>query len=206
MDERNKPDAADGEVVSYLVQSGFEENEILNAIKETGSRDIDLLVDFIIGSSQNRSRKGVQQAHKPRKDYDGRMANEAIEQEKRRKEALMKEKLYREQLINQIKADMAEKLEKERLEDERLMSTSIEKTEVIADCKIKLWLGDGTSSILGFSKDDTLDDLFSRIETDLNKKKFNLFRMNHVAPIERSARRISETPGLYPRGVLFIEE
>ncbi|ADM10874.1 uncharacterized protein Eint_010100 [Encephalitozoon intestinalis ATCC 50506] len=203
MEERNKTETSKEEVVNYLVQSGFTKEEIENAIKETGSKDIDALVNFIINSSQNRTHKGVKEA---KKEYDNKMSREAVELEKKRKEEIMKEKLYKERLINQIKADMAEKLERERLEDEKLISTDIEKSEDISDCKIKLWFGDGTSSILGFSKDDTIEDLFRKIETKLNKKRFNLFKMNHVTPIERNKKKISEIPGLYPRGVLFIEE
>ncbi|UYI28391.1 UBX domain-containing protein [Encephalitozoon cuniculi] len=203
MEGGNKTETSDEEVVKYLVQSGFTREEVQNAMKGTGSRDIDILVNFIISSSQNRAHGGVKQA---KKVNNNKASKEAIDLEKRRKEELMKEKLYREQLINQIKADMAEKLEKERLEDERLMSTNVEKSEDISDCKIKLWVGDGTSLILGFSKNDTIEDLFRRIEAKLNKKRFNLFKMNHVTPVERSTKKISEIPGLYPRGVLFIEE
>jgi len=118
----------------------------------------------------------------------------------------MRERLYKEQLIIQIKADMAEKLEREKLEDERLINSSVQQTEDVSDCKIKLWLGDGSSSVLGFSKEDTVEDLFERIEKEFDKKGFNLFRMNHVAPIERSGKKLSESPGLYPKGVLFVEE
>ncbi|AFN82347.1 hypothetical protein EROM_010020 [Encephalitozoon romaleae SJ-2008] len=203
MEERNKTEVSDGEVISYLVQSGFTKEEVQNAIKETGSKDIDLLVNFIISSTQDKIHKGVKQT---KKEYNNTMPKEAAELEKKRREEIMKERIYREQLINQIKADMAEKLERDKLEDERLMSSTVEKSEDTSDCKIKLWLGDGTSSILGFSKDDTIEDLFKKIETRLNKKRFSLFKMNHVKPIERNTKKISEIPGLYPRGVLFIEE
>ncbi|KAH9412113.1 hypothetical protein HK407_01g00040 [Ordospora pajunii] len=203
MKEENKSNANDEEIISYLVQSGFTEAEIQAAMKETGSKDIDFLVDSIISANQNKSHKGVKQV---KRESTPSISNEISEIQKKRKETMLRERIYKEQLINQIKADMAEKLEQERIEDQKLLNETIERTEDIYDCKIKLWHGDGTSSILGFSKEDTLDDLFLAIEARLNRKGFNLFRMNQTVPIERGFKKISEIPSLYPKGVLFVDE
>ncbi|KAM0672265.1 hypothetical protein CWI42_010090 [Ordospora colligata] len=201
--EENKSNANDEEIISYLVQSGFTEEEVQAAMKETGSKDIDFLVDSIISANQNKSHKGVKQV---KRESTQAVSNEISEIQKQRKDSMLRERIYKEQLINQIKADMAEKLEQERIEDQKLLNEAIEKTEDISDCKIKLWHGDGTSSILGFSKESTLDDLFLAIEARLNRKGFNLFRMNQTTPIERGAKKISEIPCLYPKGVLFVDE
>lgn len=200
----NKGETSETEILSYLAQSGFTKDEVENAMRSTGSRDIDSLVSFIINENQSKKSAGVKQVKSTSVQNN---INDIAELTRKRREELEKEKLYKERLINQIRADMAEKLEKERIEDEQILSASaVEKTEDISDCKIKVWLGNGSSSVLGFLKNETVEDLFKRVEEKTGLTGFSLFRMNHTVPVERSSKKLSEMSELYPRGVLFVEE
>lgn len=203
MPENNKVDS-DVEIIGYLTQSGFTEEEIRNAMTETSSKDIDSLVNFIINANKSESKSpGVKQMKKTH-EFTG--AKEAAEMSKKRREELEKERAYKEKLIKQIRADMDERRERDRVEDQQMISSNIERTEDVSDCKIKLWMGDGKSLIFGFSKDDTIEDVFRKIENKIGRKGINLFRMNQAVPVERSYKKLCEIPELYPRGVLFVEE
>lgn len=206
MADENTGENSEMEIVGYLTQSGFTEEEIRRAIRETKSRDIDHLVNFIINTNEKKKSRGDSGVKQIKITRDTGDADKAADMSRKRREELERERLYREELIRQIEADMREKREKERAEDERLIGSDVAKTEDISDCKIKLWLGDGSSLMLGFSKEDTIEDLFRKAEAKANRKGINLFKMNHTTPIERSSKKLSETPGLYPQAVLFVEE
>jgi hypothetical protein len=205
MSNKSESQLSSEEIVEYLTQNGFAENQVRQAMKETNSSDFDVIINHMVESKRNTNKAGIKKQERKEFDPNWVKLSESMAQETRKK--LMEERRYREQLIQQIEADKREKLEKERLEEgEETQGQDIIATEDIADCRIKLWVSDGRAVVLGFSKDDTVEMLFKKIEERLGLATFRVFQKNSSTPIERSSTPLKDVPELFPRSVLFLEE
>lgn len=193
---------SDEEIVDFLISSGYEENIIRRALADTSSRDTDDIVDCISKlEQQGNCIKVIKQKNQDTHKYDSVEANKVLEDNKK---AILADRKYREELIRRYKEDRKTREEEEK-ERENLSSNIIKEVEIKPDCVFNVRFPDSKLIKLSFSKTDTLEDLFKKIEDEYGSPNFKLFKMRDPVPIDKSKDKLEDCKKIYPKSALFIE-
>lgn len=193
---------SDDEIVDFLVNSGYEEKVIRTALTKTSSRDTDDIVDCIINLEQQDNHIKVQRkVSESTYKYDSSEANKVLEDNKK---AILADRKYREELIRRYREDRKNREEEERNQENASIS-DVKEVEIKPDCVFNVRFPDSKLIKLSFSKTNTVEDLFSKIEAEYGSSKFTLFKMRDPEPINKSKIKLEDCKKIFPRAALFIE-
>jgi hypothetical protein len=199
--DRTTQKLSEDEIVEFLVNSGYEENIIRKALTKTSSRDTDDIVDCITKLEQQENHIKIQrQVNKTTYEYDNSEANKVLEDNKK---AILAERKYREELIRRYREDRKSREEEEKEHEPNL--TDVKNVEIKPDCVFNVRFPDSKLIKLSFSKTETVEDLFNRIEAEYGSSKFTLFKMRDPEPIIKSNIKLKDCKKIFPKAALFIE-
>ena len=193
------------DVIEYLTNSGYDDKIVREAIKDTGSTDIDILVDHISKIEEHRASVKIKRvSNQTNNSEEARKETlRLIEENKRR---IQEERRYKEELIRRTIEDRKNKEREEREREEREKSNQQEVKKVEGDCVINVRFPDSRSVTLYFNKEDKVSTVFDNIEEEYGAKSFKLFKARNTTPLVRTEEKLINNKLLYPKAVLFVEE
>lgn len=195
MESDNKQE--DQEIVDFLKNSGYDEPLIRKALSMTKSRNMDDVVDLIMKLENEKIECKVKRVVKEDPKVNREEATRILEENKK---TILADRRYREELIRRYQEDKKKNEEelKEDIPEEKVV-------EIKADCVFNIRFPDSNSLKLCFKKDDTLEDLFNKIEEFYGSSNFVLYKMRDNVPINRSTEKLQNVKKIYPKAALYIE-
>ncbi|KAF9764038.1 hypothetical protein NGRA_0870 [Nosema granulosis] len=192
------------EIIEFLINSGYDDLSIREALRQTKSTDIDVLVDFMTKMEEQSAK--VSRVIKPVDTSDDTARQETLKLIEENKKRILAERKYKDELIRRTIEDRKNKEKEEREREEREKLASSEEIKPVADCVINVRFPDSRSIMFYFSKEDTVNTVFEKIEEHLGSTSFTVYKPRNPLPIVRSDEKLEDNKLLYPKSVLFIEE
>lgn len=194
------------EIIEFLINSGYDDLAIRDALRQTRSTDIDVLVDYMTKVEEQRQTAKIERVVKSQDTQDDSARQETLRLIEENKKRILAERKYKDELIRRTIEDRKNKEKEEREREEREKLNSSEEVKPEADCVINVRFPDSRAMKFYFSKDDTVNKLFEQIEENFGSKSFKVFKPRNPTPIERSDEKLKDNKLLYPKAVLFVEE
>lgn len=182
MVQNSHNEMTDSEFISLLEEHGFEKKEISEIMRNFKSRVFEDVIQHVedLANKRDRGKEGNAGTFEKVKEL-----NDARELEKQRLES------YRQDLLSKIEANRQEY--QKRIEPDSDAQSDVEKT-AFADAyiRIKVAINDEDEIILGFGKENTMNDLFRKLQEHLSTSSFVMRRYGHDPILKADNTPLSE--------------
>ncbi|ELA47163.1 hypothetical protein VCUG_01352 [Vavraia culicis subsp. floridensis] len=191
------------EVRVQLQKQGFSNELIEEALENTASVDLEILLDYIeekMCKMDNRDERNVLETKEDRE------RKKKLEELKRQKELRQQERLHLKKLRDQIKADRIElEQEKKKEREQDGVEKTVEMKPVVGpdECSITVFnLENGESFDVIMKKDESVSNLLREIEGKVGLADPEIFLGDDLVEDDRKSL---DEHGLYPFATLIIK-